>query len=536
MFIFDQQTNKPTNQPTMIQSFQKTLWISILLCRTQHYTCSYISRATSAPLSRTGFSTSASLFTTRIYTMKRSTRSTTRSSQKILQQEQDEDTKEGVAAMSSPSPKKRKSTTLSDSPPNKKSSKASSNQKRTTTLILSSDVAKISPENPWIDLQVPPRELRPSATLTTGQCFNWMVVRDDSTSHNDNGLNLSLESSSSAWGSHNETEWVGPLQDMVLSIKETPTTTLYRVLRAPPKGSATTSDISEFLKDYFQLNIRLEPLYKQWSKKDPRLARIAAVIPGVRIVRQNPVECLFSFICSSNNNIPRITKMLSSFRTEYGEKLLDIPIRQSIENNVDFSLNPLPAVHEHLTIYSFPSLEQMQQATLLQLRDMGLGYRAKYIIETRDLLLDKGGEEFLWNLRGKDATSVQQELLNFSGIGRKVADCVALFSLDQSEAIPVDVHVQHIASRDYDSSVLGQAKSLTPTIYNKVANLFRDRFGSYAGWAHSLLFVAELPSFRSVLPPDILEQMDTFRQAELARKSKERQAKKNKDPISETIH
>jgi N-glycosylase/DNA lyase len=323
---------------------------------------------------------------------------------------------------------------------------------------------------------------------------------------------------------------------MVLSIKETPTTTLYRILRGPSEGTRASSssssritNMSEFLKDYFQLNIRLEPLYKKWSKKDPRLARIASVIPGVRIVRQNPVECLFSFICSSNNNIPRITKMLSSFRKEFGDKLLDIPIRTILEN--DELSKPL---QEPLTIYSFPTLDQMQRATHSQLRDMGLGYRAKYIIETRDLLIDKGGEDFLWNLRGKDATSVQEELLNFSGIGRKVADCVALFSLDQCEAIPVDVHVQHIASRDYDSSVLGQAKSLTPTIYNKVANLFRDRFGRYAGWAHSLLFVAELPSFRSILPPDILEQMDNFRQAELARKSKQREAKKKK--VSEIVH
>lgn len=339
-----------------------------------------------------------------------------------------------------------------------------------------------------------------------------MVVQDD--------LNHGIHGeSSSAWGTHNETEWVGPLQDMVLSIKETPTTTLYRVLHAP-KGVNTL----EFVKDYFQLNIRLGPLYQKWSKRDSRLARIASVIPGVRIVRQNPVECLFSFICSSNNNIPRITKILSSFRETFGEKILDLPVR-TIDMENDEVTEPLD---EPLALYSFPSLEQMKGATQTQLRGMGLGYRAKYIIETRDLLLERGGEDYLYSLRGKDASAVQQELLDFSGIGRKVADCVALFSLDQCEAIPVDVHVQHIASRDYDPSILKQAKSLTPTIYNRVADLFRDKFQSYAGWAHSLLFVAELPSFRSVLPDDIVAQMDSFREAELARKSQEKDAKKKR--------
>ena len=60
--------------------------------------------------------------------------------------------------------------------------------------------------------------------------------------------------------------------------------------------------------------------------------------------------------------------------------------------------------------------------------------------------------------------------------------------------IAVDVHVQNIAKRDYDPSVMGQTKSLTPTVYKKVGDLFRDRF-EHAGWAHSLLFAAELPRY-----------------------------------------
>ena len=145
----------------------------------------------------------------------------------------------------------------------------------------------------------------------------------------------------------------------------------------------------------------------------------------------------------------------------------------------------------------------------MNLQNRGLGYRAKYMTETRDLLKEYGGRDYLMNLRSeKDAQVVQETLIEFSGIGRKVADCIALFSLDQDNAIPVDVHVQHIASRDYDPTVLGSAKSITPTIYKQVGDLFRSRFPSYSGWAHSLLFVAELPSFRDVLPFDVVQQMD----------------------------
>ncbi len=214
---------------------------------------------------------------------------------------------------------------------------------------------------------------------------------------------------------------------------------------------------------------------------------------------------MFSFICSSNNNIPRITKMLSSFREKYGEFLMEIPTRMNGHDDEDGTSACIGCI----SLFSFPTLSSLVRATEDELRAMGLGYRARYILATRDLLLERGGEDHLMKLRSmQDAQAVQDELIKFSGIGRKVADCIALFSLDQDDAIPVDVHVQHIASRDYDPTVFDGAKSITPTVYKKVGDLFRDRFQTYAGWAHSLLFVAELPSFRAVLPPDLLYEMD----------------------------
>jgi len=88
---------------------------------------------------------------------------------------------------------------------------------------------------------------------------------------------------------------------------------------------------------------------------------------------------------------------------------------------------------------------------------------------------------------------VQDQLQVLPGVGRKVADCVALFSLDQKAAIPVDVHVWDIAIRDYPEyteSLTSKTKSLTPTLYEAIGDVFRDKFGPRAGWAHSVLFAA----------------------------------------------
>ena len=355
-------------------------------------------------------------------------------------------------------------------------------QKTTSPVVIHKN--EIFSDDGFCDLQVPPAELRPSATLTTGQCFHWTAVSTNDTT------------TSSAWGSHNATEWIGTVRtpsgdSAVVVLRELPDTVHYKVLTST--HASNDWDARTYLQDYFQLDSSsLAQLYADWSEQCPRMRRIADSIPGVRILDQDPWECLVSFLCSSNNNIPRITQMLQAIRREYGA--------------------PLAVLDDDSTVYySFPSLsELMAQATEQDLRQRcGLGYRAKYLMETMQLLSNLGGESYLHSLRGvRDPAAVSEALMQFCGVGRKVADCVALFSLRQDQAIPVDVHVWHIARRDYYNDTHVGVKSLTPTIYRQVGDVFRERFKVKSGWAHSLLFVAELPSFRSALPADVLEEMD----------------------------
>ncbi len=128
-----------------------------------------------------------------------------------------------------------------------------------------------------------------------------------------------------------------------------------------------------------------------------------------------------------------------------------------------------------------------------------IGYRAKFIIQSSKHIESTGS----WLSHLREPTSlevhqnarlyVQEQLQVLPGVGRKVADCVALFSLDQKAAIPVDVHVWDIAIRDYPEyteSLTSTTKSLTPILYEAIGDVFRDKFGPRAGWAHSVLFAA----------------------------------------------
>lgn len=74
-------------------------------------------------------------------------------------------------------------------------------------------------------------------------------------------------------------------------------------------------------------------------------------------------------------------------------------------------------------------------------RDLGFGYRAKYLVASVKMIEEKGGIEWLESLRGQQNEEVRKELTSLMGIGNKVADCIALFALDCTNSIPVDTHV-----------------------------------------------------------------------------------------------
>ncbi|KAK1934592.1 N-glycosylase/DNA lyase [Phytophthora citrophthora] len=229
------------------------------------------------------------------------------------------------------------------------------------------------------------------------------------------------------------------------------------------------------------------------------MTEIILRLRGMRIIRQDPVECLFSFICSSNNNIARIQGMVDKLKATYGDLIYT-------------------DAEEQQCFYEFPSVDTLaakcEEATL---RSLGFGYRAAFIVKTAKQLQELGGASYLLGIRdGKGSIlpkakkqkknsdqddeeasyhAYQDELMVFSGVGRKVADCVALFSLEKMEAIPVDTHVWQIACRELDAT-LSNRKSITPTVYQAVGDLFRTRFSPQAGWAHSVLFAGDLSAFK----------------------------------------
>ncbi|GFS23195.1 N-glycosylase/DNA lyase [Elysia marginata] len=229
---------------------------------------------------------------------------------------------------------------------------------------------------------------------------------------------------------------------------------------------------SQILHDYFQLEVDLETMYKEWSTKDPHFSKVASHFKGIRMLRQDPVENLLSFVCSSNNHISRISSMVEKLCTHYGNYITTVDGDE---------------------YYDFPSLSALCGDDVEpHLRELGFGYRAKFIASiAKHVTQEKGGDDWVRSLRGRSYLEAKSELMSLLGVGAKVADCVCLMSLDQPGAIPVDTHVWQITLKHYMAK-LNTAKSLTDKIYNEIGEFYRNLWGPYAGWAHSVLFAADL--------------------------------------------
>ncbi|KAB2083145.1 hypothetical protein ES319_A05G245500v1 [Gossypium barbadense] len=314
------------------------------------------------------------------------------------------------------------------------------------TPPISSKKPKSHPK--WVPLNLSQTELSLPLTFPTGQTFRWKQT--------------------------GPLQYTGTIGPHLLSLKHLQNGDVSYFIHFTPSESAAKLALLDFLN----VGISLAKLWEVFSENDSRFAELAKCLKGARVLRQDPVECLVQFLCSSNNNIGRITKMVD-FISSLGTHLGSV-------GGFDF--------HE------FPSLERLSAVSEEELRQAGFGYRAKYITGTVDVLQSKpdGGAQWLLSLRKLDLQEAIDALCTLPGVGPKVAACIALFSLDQHHAIPVDTHVWQIATK-YLLPELAGAR-LTPKLCSRVAEAFVSKYGEYAGWAQTLLFIADLPSQKALLP------------------------------------
>ncbi|KAG0146636.1 hypothetical protein CROQUDRAFT_44105 [Cronartium quercuum f. sp. fusiforme G11] len=326
-------------------------------------------------------------------------------------------------------------------------------------------------------LAIHPAELSLPAVLKCGQSFRWSLTTF--TAHTDqHPQSTPIQEWSMAW------------HDRTVTLRQDDLGIHYIALYPPQATEAYELDLrtdttKARLCDYFVLDVSLRDLYQSWSTRDPVFSTKTAngAFNGLRVCRQDTWETMISFICSANNNIPRITSMIYRLCETYGTRLPD-----PLPGSTFSSKIKLPTHHTPQPVYAFPTPSDLSDSSVPErLRSLGFGYRASYVSSTAKTLASLP-PNYLSQLGQLDYSAAHEALVkNFDGVGPKVADCICLFGLGFVGVVPVDVHVFAIAKRDYGIVVKpGKAG------YELVKTRLGEIWGPWAGWAQQVLFLADL--------------------------------------------
>ena len=266
----------------------------------------------------------------------------------------------------------------------------------------------------------------PKHIFECGQCFRWNIEDDGS--------------------------YTGVVRNNVLNVKKEENSIVI-------KGMCE-DNLEELCKDYFDLDTDYQKIKNKLSKLDNNLRVSIKYGKGIRILKQDIWEALISFIISANNNIPRIKGIIERISQKYGKEI----------------------EWEGKKYYTFPSAEEMKDATIEDFRKLGLGFRDKRIYETIHLVLDK--KVNLDEMYEKETKEVREELLTLSGVGPKVADCILLFStLKRFDVFPIDVWVRRVMNELYIKN-----EDENKVSKKEIMNIADEKFGSLEGLAQQYLF------------------------------------------------
>ena len=273
--------------------------------------------------------------------------------------------------------------------------------------------------NPSREIFLPVRDYDLGATLDSGQVFRWQKRGD---------------------------AWCGVLGKNYLQLTQTE--------NGIHAAAAAPVDDWNFLRKFLQSDVNLASILKTFPDDAPMNAAVAHC-RGLRLLRQEPWECLASFILSSTKQIVQIRQIVELLCQNFGEPVIGGE-----------------------KIYSFPSPEKIAACTEAQLRACKMGFRAPGLLDAARKISD--GRFDLEKIRTLDYAAARAELMTLRGVGGKIADCVLLFAYGFDSAFPVDVWVERALQQFYFPRRRASDQRL-----RKFA---ATNFGPHAGYAQQYLF------------------------------------------------
>jgi len=235
----------------------------------------------------------------------------------------------------------------------------------------------------------------------------------------------------------------------------------------------TNGTLEDFSR-LFRLDWDADAVEAEILRRGPELEPYLGSLRGLRLLRpQSATEMFFTFLCTPNNNLPRIVQLVRHLAS-FGAVIDEVDGR---------------AVHR------FPDVATVASIPPTELRQRSFGYRADTIPKAAKFVLEKGGDAYIQSLREVGFEEAHEALIEVPYIGRKLADCISLFALHHTSSVPVDTHLYKAATRLYFPQWEGT--NLTDTKYRAISSFIRGRFGELTGWAHQYLFFDNVLNWRT---------------------------------------
>ncbi|HET7643474.1 MAG TPA: DNA glycosylase [Nitrososphaeraceae archaeon] len=275
------------------------------------------------------------------------------------------------------------------------------------------------------------------------------------------------------WENH-DNSWYGIDGDRILkiTIHEKEETEIYDKRKYIYDLENTKIEYNSF-PEYKNWNYHFFRLYDDQSiinkvlSKDLVVSNIYKKYNGLRLTRQDPFQCIISFVCASNTNIKRIRYMLKNITRKFGKKVN----------------------YDNLSLNLFPTVNELSDASIGELVECGLGYRSKFVKSISNHIKNSLD---LNSLKKIEYSEAKLELTKLFGIGNKIADCVLLFSLEKTEAFPIDIWIYRALFQHYEwmfkDNNLIKSNKLPENRYKLIHNKINEYFGNYSGYVQQYLY------------------------------------------------
>lgn len=229
--------------------------------------------------------------------------------------------------------------------------------------------------------------------------------------------------------------------------------------------------LKNYKTDFFRIKDNFGEIIESISR-DKTVKNAVKKYPGLRIIKQDPFQCIISFIVSSNSNIQKIKNNLENISQKFGER----------------------TEYKDQEFFLFPNAETLSKVTIDEIKKCGVGYRAEFIKEAAKIISSE--KIRVEDLKTDSYHDAKKKICVIPGIGNKVADCILLFSLDKLEAFPLDRWMIRILEKYYSKKFQLDTKTVTEKQYEILHEKIAEHFGPYAGYAQQFLFKMERENYK----------------------------------------